>query len=432
MRMRHGRPFVRLKSGASLDGRAALANGESKWITSEEARADVQHWRAQSGAVLTSAATVLADDPRLDVRIDAPRQPLRVVLDRRRRAAQDGAHSRAAGRCAGVRRADGDAQGRSRATNAWAMRASSACASSARISIWRRCSRAWRSSKSTTCWWKRGPRLVGRAVRRGPGRRMAAVRRAEIIGQGRETGGVARATHEARGRAGVRAARFEGRGPGPAPAVAAEAQGQEIDVHGHRAGDRRDPAHRSAHGQRAPPKIAASKCRSRPSRASGSNLGDSICVDGVCLTVAALGAASFHADVSGETLRVTTLGAKPAGARVNLEPALRAGDSLGGHWVSGHVDGIAEVLATANDARSLRVEFAAPQAAGALHRAQGFGHARWREPHRQRGGRRKVHRQSHSAHARSHHARRARRGCARQSRNRPAGSLRRAAITENK
>ncbi len=91
------------------------------------------------------------------------------------------------------------------------------------------------------------------------------------------------------------------------------------------------------------------------------NLGDSICVDGVCLTVAALGASSFSADVSGETLRVTTLGAKTVGARVNLEPALRAGDSLGGHWVSGHVDGIAEVLATANDARSLRVEFAAPK-----------------------------------------------------------------------
>ena len=92
------------------------------------------------------------------------------------------------------------------------------------------------------------------------------------------------------------------------------------------------------------------------------NLGDSICVDGVCLTVAETGAASFHADVSGETLRITTLGAKAAGARVNLEPALRAGDSLGGHWVSGHVDGIAEVLATANDARSLRVDFAAPKA----------------------------------------------------------------------
>ncbi len=85
MRMREGRPFVRLKSAASLDGRTALANGRSKWITSEESRADVQHWRAQSGAILTSAATVIADDPRLDVRIESPRQPLRVVLDRRRR-----------------------------------------------------------------------------------------------------------------------------------------------------------------------------------------------------------------------------------------------------------------------------------------------------------------------------------------------------------
>jgi len=84
MRLRKGRPFVRLKSAASLDGRTALANGASKWITSEEARADVQHWRAQSGAILTSAATVLADDPRLDVRIETSRQPLRVVLDRRR------------------------------------------------------------------------------------------------------------------------------------------------------------------------------------------------------------------------------------------------------------------------------------------------------------------------------------------------------------
>ncbi len=91
------------------------------------------------------------------------------------------------------------------------------------------------------------------------------------------------------------------------------------------------------------------------------NLGDSICVDGVCLTVAALEAASFIADVSGETLRVTTLGSKAVGARVNLEPALRAGDSLGGHWVSGHVDGIAEVVGTSNDARSLRVDFTAPK-----------------------------------------------------------------------
>lgn len=90
-------------------------------------------------------------------------------------------------------------------------------------------------------------------------------------------------------------------------------------------------------------------------------LGASICVDGVCLTVAALERDSFAADVSGETLRVTTLGAKRAGARVNLEPSLRAGDSLGGHWVSGHVDGIAEVLDTARDARSLVATLSAPR-----------------------------------------------------------------------
>jgi len=84
MRMRQRRPFIRVKTGASLDGKTALANGESQWITSEEARADVQHWRAQSGAVLTSSATVQADDPRMDVRIETPRQPMRVVLDRRR------------------------------------------------------------------------------------------------------------------------------------------------------------------------------------------------------------------------------------------------------------------------------------------------------------------------------------------------------------
>jgi riboflavin synthase len=91
-------------------------------------------------------------------------------------------------------------------------------------------------------------------------------------------------------------------------------------------------------------------------------LGASVSVDGVCLTVAAHGTGSFFADVSAETLAVTTLGSKPDGARVNLEPSLRAGDSLGGHWVSGHVDGLADVLTTRADARSLRVELAAPVA----------------------------------------------------------------------
>src|SRR6185436_2697988 len=81
-RMRHGVPFVRVKVGMSLDGRTALADGKSKWITSEAAREDVQHWRANSAAVLTGIGTVLADDPQLNVRLpDVERQPTVVVLD---------------------------------------------------------------------------------------------------------------------------------------------------------------------------------------------------------------------------------------------------------------------------------------------------------------------------------------------------------------
>jgi riboflavin synthase len=90
-------------------------------------------------------------------------------------------------------------------------------------------------------------------------------------------------------------------------------------------------------------------------------LGDSIAVNGVCLTVTRLGADEFAADVSRETLAVTTLSALSPGARVNLEPALRAGDALGGHLVSGHVDGIAEVVSLHPDARSVRVAIRVPE-----------------------------------------------------------------------
>ena len=81
-RMTRGRPWVRLKAAASLDGKTALANGVSQWITGAAARRDVQSWRAQACALLTGVGTVLADDPQLTVRdLDTPRQPLRVVVD---------------------------------------------------------------------------------------------------------------------------------------------------------------------------------------------------------------------------------------------------------------------------------------------------------------------------------------------------------------
>jgi diaminohydroxyphosphoribosylaminopyrimidine deaminase/5-amino-6-(5-phosphoribosylamino)uracil reductase len=83
-RMRNGRPWMRLKAAASLDGRIALANGQSRWITGEEARRDVHRLRARSCAMLTGIGTVVQDDPELTVRhVPCKRQPRRVVIDNR-------------------------------------------------------------------------------------------------------------------------------------------------------------------------------------------------------------------------------------------------------------------------------------------------------------------------------------------------------------
>ena len=92
-----------------------------------------------------------------------------------------------------------------------------------------------------------------------------------------------------------------------------------------------------------------------------SAIGDSIAVAGVCLTAVALEPRAFSADVSRETLAFTTIGDWRVGQRVNLEPALRAGDALGGHLVSGHVDGVAEVRARIDEARSQRFRIRLPQ-----------------------------------------------------------------------
>jgi riboflavin synthase len=89
-------------------------------------------------------------------------------------------------------------------------------------------------------------------------------------------------------------------------------------------------------------------------------LGESVSVSGVCLTVVEFDGRRFAADVSRETLALTTLGGLRAGDAVNLEAALRAGDPLGGHLVSGHADGVARVVGLHGDARSLRVELQVP------------------------------------------------------------------------
>jgi riboflavin synthase len=89
-------------------------------------------------------------------------------------------------------------------------------------------------------------------------------------------------------------------------------------------------------------------------------VGDSVCVQGVCLTVTRKQGARFFADVSLETLSKTTFGTLVVGSKVNLEPSLRAGDALGGHMVSGHVDAVGTLVRTEQDARSWRLEFELP------------------------------------------------------------------------
>ena len=82
MRMRAGRPWVRVKIASSLDGRTALKNGDSQWISGAASRLDVQKWRARSSAILTGIGTVLADDPTMTARVEEPPlMPLRVIVD---------------------------------------------------------------------------------------------------------------------------------------------------------------------------------------------------------------------------------------------------------------------------------------------------------------------------------------------------------------
>jgi riboflavin synthase len=89
-------------------------------------------------------------------------------------------------------------------------------------------------------------------------------------------------------------------------------------------------------------------------------LGDSVSVQGACLTVARKEGTRIFADVSRETMAKTTLGTLSRGSRVNLEPSLRAGDALGGHMVSGHVDAVGKLRTLVQDARSWRMEFELP------------------------------------------------------------------------
>jgi len=97
-----------------------------------------------------------------------------------------------------------------------------------------------------------------------------------------------------------------------------------------------------------------------PETAHGANLGDSVAIDGVCLTVVACDDSSLSFDAVPETLARTSLGALAQGSQVNLEPALRAGDALGGHYVQGHVDGVGSVRSVEPEGDGTRMAFDAP------------------------------------------------------------------------
>ena len=273
MRMRAGRPFVRLKSAASLDGRTALANGASKWITSEAARADVQHWRAQSGAMLTSADTVLADDPRLDVRIDAPRQPLRVVLDRRRRVRKTAPFLRPPGEVLLFAAAAGRESTSERAARRkrWARRASSACASCAGTWTWSACSRGWRELEINEVLVEAGPRLSGALLAAGLVDEWLLYLAPKLLGKdAKPLAALARLT-KLRRRAGVRRCSNRRRvGPDLRLRLRPTRQTEGVQhVHRHRAGNRRDRRVEARAGAPARRRSPRRRSRSRASRASG-------------------------------------------------------------------------------------------------------------------------------------------------------------------
>ncbi len=162
---------------------------------------------------------------------------------------------------------------------------------------------------------------------------------------------------------------------------------------------------------------------------AGVDLGASIACDGVCLTVVAKGPDWFDVDISAETLSKTSIGAEgwSVGQRLNLERALRVGDELGGHIVSGHVDGVAQITAAAKDGDSLRLTFEAPARPGTLHRAEGVGHAERHLADRERGLWQQLRHQPDPAYPAGDHLGRCGGGRCREPGNRHAGPLCRAA-----
>ena len=305
---RTGRPLVVLKLAATLDGRTAAADGTSQWITGVEARTDAHRLRAESQAVVVGAGTVAADDPTLTTRlVDGP-DPTRVVLGR----APAGA---AVHPCTEWTRDDGD-------LGALLDRLGADGVLQVLVEGGRH----------------RGHRLPpgrpGRPLRALPGPRPGRRRRRRRPlpgpGPGHHHRPLAGSHH--RGQPG-------GRRP-PGRPVTRPRAGSRLMFTGI-VEELGTVAGREGHRLR----IAADVVT------SDAGMGDSIAVNGTCLTVVALGEGWWEADVVDETLSRTSLGALAPGDPVNLERPVRVQDRLGGHLVQGHVDGVGHVVTPAPDLR---------------------------------------------------------------------------------
>jgi riboflavin synthase alpha subunit len=309
LKVREGRPLVMLKLASSLDGRTATHSGESQWITGEAARNRGHLMRAEADAIMIGSATAIVDDPTLTCRLS------RLRRGHHRGAAGAGRAHGYESRLAGNRRAGHyPAHGGRRLAACFFTGAGRAC----------------------------GPdRLVSGAQAHRRGR----VSRA----------GGARRSKDGRG-AGAGAAPGIGAGRGFAAALQFPPAGVGMFT-----GIITDIGRLRSMEKTGDTRLVIETAYD----AAGIELGASIACDGACLTVVERGVENgqnwFAVEASQETLDCTALGTWKEGQRINLERALKVGDELGGHIVSGHVDGVGKILDIRPEGDSMRFTFEAPE-----------------------------------------------------------------------
>ena len=391
--MRFGLPGVTAKTAMSLDGRVALRSGMSRWITSEAARADVQRLRAQSSAILTGIGTVLADDPLLTVRdpvlAGAGAAPLRVVLDTRLRMPPSARMLREAGSTLVLCGETGPERRVALAEAGARVIEVPVCGGRPDLT---QVLRTLAGLEVNEVLVEAGPVLTGTMLAAGLVDELVAYVAPRLLGGDAmpmvELGGYSRledALHleitdvRAIGSDWRITARPVSGGSRPDPIFTARCS--RPDVHRQMFTGIIEAVGRIAAVTDMAPGLRVS-IDPGPLDLGDVRLGDSIAVQGVCLTVVELTGDGFAVDVSEETLRCTTLGECGAGVRVNLEKALCPGGRLGGHFVTGHVDGIGTVAAAQWRPRC-RHAGGGTRNAGALSRPQGLRVRGWDEPHRE-------------------------------------------------